>query len=74
MPATIEFILRETGQDKIHIIGHSQSVSVVLGFFAGNHSYDDKVNEVSVFKLPASILRTRRAQCQGSLHVSMPYC
>ncbi|XP_018496369.2 lipase 3 [Galendromus occidentalis] len=55
IPAALDFILKETGHDKIHLVAHSQGNPVILGFLGSDHSYDDKVGHFAALS-PVVIL------------------
>ncbi|KAL1788835.1 tear acid lipase [Sigmodon hispidus] len=45
LPATINFILKKTGQKQIFYVGHSQGTLIALGAFSTNQQLAEKVNK-----------------------------
>ncbi|XP_027294809.1 tear acid lipase-like protein isoform X1 [Cricetulus griseus] len=43
LPATINFILKKTGQKQIYYVGHSQGTVIALGAFSTNQQLADKI-------------------------------
>ncbi|XP_070381797.1 gastric triacylglycerol lipase-like isoform X2 [Dermacentor albipictus] len=43
VPATIDYILRETGKSKLGYVGHSQGTLVMFGLLSAAPAYNDKV-------------------------------
>ncbi|XP_036034698.1 tear acid lipase-like protein [Onychomys torridus] len=45
LPATINFILKKTGQKQIYYVGHSQGTLIALGAFATNQQLAEKIKK-----------------------------
>ncbi|XP_031240676.1 tear acid lipase-like protein [Mastomys coucha] len=56
LPATIDFILKKTGQKQIYYIGHSQGTLIALGAFATNQELAEKI-KLSILIAPVRTVK-----------------
>ncbi|XP_072141346.1 gastric triacylglycerol lipase-like [Dermacentor andersoni] len=51
VPATIDYILRETGKPRVGYVGHSQGTLVMFGLLSAAPAYNDKVTPPDDYRL-----------------------
>nr|XP_048294616.1 tear acid lipase-like protein [Myodes glareolus] len=56
LPATINFILKKTGQKQIYYVGHSQGTLIALGAFSTNQQLAEKI-KLSILLAPVATVK-----------------
>lgn len=59
LPATIDFILNKTGENKVYYIGHSQGTTMFWAMASTRVEYNDKIRHMSALAPIAFLDHTR---------------
>ncbi len=47
LPAMVEYVLKQTGQQQLYYIGHSQGTLIAFAHLSNNHTFAKKVRDLS---------------------------
>ena len=59
LPATVHYILRETGQQQLYYVGHSQGTTLAFAAFSADQKLASKIKQVYALAPITNINHTR---------------